>query len=76
MPEVNRVTGLALPASDELLAAQNLVLEMIASGARLDSVLRALADYIDQQQPAGMCSIFLLDPDGGALRLAATAKTP
>src|SRR2546423_8106826 len=76
MPEVNRVSGLALPTSDQLLAAQNLVLEMIASGAGLDGVLRALAAYIDQQDPAGMCSIFLVDPDGCTLRLGATAKLP
>ena len=72
--EVMQDSGLR--ASDQLLAAQNLVLEMIASGARLDSVLRALAAYIDQQEPAGMCSIFLLDPDGCTLRLGATAKLP
>src|SRR5258706_11351159 len=75
MPEGNRTTE-ALPTSDQLLAAQNLVLEMIASGAPLDHVLRALASYIDQQEPAGMCSIFLLDPDGRSLRLGATFKLP
>ena len=73
MPEDNRAPGSPLPASD-LLAAQNLVLEMIASGAPLDQVLRALAAYIDRE--AGMCSIFLLDPDGSTLRLAASEKLP
>src|SRR5438874_5976522 len=63
-------------ASPELLAAQSLVLETIASRAPLDDSLRALAAYIDLQHPRGMCSILLLDTKGGAPRLAAAPKLP
>jgi GAF domain-containing protein len=72
MPEVRA----ALKASKELLASQNLVLEMIVSGAPLDVVLRALAALIELRYQPAMCSIFLPDADGAALRLRAAPKLP
>jgi two-component system, cell cycle sensor histidine kinase and response regulator CckA len=66
----------ALRASDELLAAQNLVLEMIGSDAPLDAVLGAVTAFVDQQEPSGRCLILLLDPDGNSLRPAASSKLP
>src|SRR5258708_353884 len=46
-------------SSEQLLAAQKPVMELIASSAPLDDVLRALAALIDHQAPAGMCCIYL-----------------
>src|SRR6185436_19453022 len=73
---VNRVTGLAPLTSNQLPAAQNLVLEMIASGARLDGVLRTLAAFIDQRARPGRCCICLVDSDGRTLRVGATSRLP
>src|ERR1700704_3280258 len=72
MSEVNP----APQASRKLLVAQNLVLEMIISGAALDDVLRALAAYIEEQDRSVMCSIFLPDSNGATLRASATSKLP
>jgi two-component system cell cycle sensor histidine kinase/response regulator CckA len=72
----NRVSRVAPPGSDELLTAQSLVIEMIASGERLDGVLRTLAAFIDKQAPAGRCCIFLLNSDRRTLRVGATSKLP
>jgi two-component system cell cycle sensor histidine kinase/response regulator CckA len=72
MPDVNA----ALKASNKLLVAHNLVLEMIVSGAPLDDVLRAMATVIELRDPSARCSIFLPDPDGSILRLKAAPKLP
>ncbi len=62
---------LATRASDPLLVAQRLILEMIESRATLDSVLRAIAAFVDQHNPPSTCSIFILDPNGGAIQVGA-----
>jgi len=67
---------LGLRAPEQLLSAQHLVLEMVASGSPIDDVLRAIASFIDQQQPAGRSCIFLFDTDGRTLRLAVASKLP
>src|SRR2546422_8812372 len=59
----------------EVESSENLVLEMIAKDAPLDSVLRTLATLIDRQSKAGMCCIFLVDP-AGAWRVAAAPGLP
>jgi two-component system cell cycle sensor histidine kinase/response regulator CckA len=58
---------LAPHASDELLVAEQLILEMVDSGAALEDVLRAITAFVDRQNPAATCSIFVLDPAGGAV---------
>ena len=68
--------GRAPQASAELLAAQNLVLEMIALGSPLEKTLRALASYIELLDPAGACCLFLLQADGRTLQLAVASKAP
>jgi two-component system cell cycle sensor histidine kinase/response regulator CckA len=67
---------LGLRAPEQLLTAQHLVLEMIASGSPIDDVLRAITSFIDQQEPAGKSCISLLEPDGRTLRLAVASKLP
>src|SRR5579862_6002828 len=56
--------------------AQNLVLDMIVSGAPLDAVLRAMAALIELRDPSARCTIFLPDPDGSTLRLKVAPKLP
>src|SRR6266851_4321213 len=65
-----------LRAPEQLLTAQHLVLEMIASGSPIDDVLRAITSFIDQQEPSGKSCIALLEPDGRTLRLAVASKLP
>src|SRR5438105_2740345 len=74
MPEKNQEPGLRSP--EQLLAAQNLVLEMIALGSPLGDILRAITSFIDQQEPSGRCCIFLMEPDGRTLRLAVALNLP
>jgi two-component system, cell cycle sensor histidine kinase and response regulator CckA len=72
MPEVKA----ALKASKQLLASQNLALEMIVSGAPLDDVLRAVSALIELRDPPAKCAIFVPDPDGSVLRLKAAPNLP
>src|SRR5438128_1794126 len=74
MGKKNQEPGLRAP--EELLAAQNLVLEMIALGRPLEEVLRAIASFIDLLEPAGASCIFLLEPDGRTMKLAVASKLP
>jgi PAS domain S-box-containing protein len=76
MQKRNRETGWARPTSDQLLATQNLVLEMILAGDPLDEILRALADYLEQQQPAARCCVFIAEPGGNVLHPRAAANFP
>ena len=66
----------ALKASKKLLALQNLVLEMIVSGAPLDRVLQAIASLTELRDPSARCSIFLPDANGSTLRLKAAPNLP
>ena len=63
-------------ASQESRVAQTLILEMIQQGASLDDVLRAVATFVDQRNPAGKCCIFLLDPHRGPLQVGASPASP
>ena len=67
MSEENR----APRASEKLLAAQSLLLEMIESAAPLDEVLRRLALFLDRRNPARRCCLFVLDPEAASLRVSA-----
>lgn len=65
-----------MQAPEELLAAQNLVLEMIAAGSPLEEILYAVQSFIGRLEPDGVCGIFLLDPDGRTLQLGAPPVNP
>src|SRR5579863_6496210 len=62
---------LAPRASDELLMAQRLILEMTDYGGSLDEILRAIAAFVHRKNPAATCSILLLDPEASAVRIGA-----
>ena len=59
-----------------LLAGQNLILEMIATGAQLPDVLGKLAQFIEKQLPPSKCSFLLLDKNGVNLRHGAAPSLP
>src|SRR5271168_2713014 len=55
--------------SEEFRVEQHRILDMIESGAALDDVFRAIASFVEGKSPVGKCSMFILDPDGGALQI-------
>jgi two-component system cell cycle sensor histidine kinase/response regulator CckA len=55
---------------------QNLILKMIESGVALDGVMRAIAAFVDSQNPAGSCRIFVRNPKGGTLEIGASPASP
>ena len=59
----------------DLLAGQNRVLEMIASGAPLSDVLASLTRFIESQSAGLVCSVLLLDEDN-RLRQGAAPGLP
>ncbi len=59
-----------------LLCGQNRVLEMIAAGTDLASILESLLVTIEEQSPAMVLSVLLLDPHSGALRHVAAPRLP
>ena len=62
--------------SEQDLAAKNRTLELIAQDAELPTVLRSVLETIEQRDPELITSLFLIDPDGRHLRLAATLRLP
>jgi signal transduction histidine kinase/HPt (histidine-containing phosphotransfer) domain-containing protein len=62
--------------NEAFLAGQTWVLELLATGARLEDVLAALAQTVEEQAPGMRCSILLLDDDGRRLRHGAAPGLP
>ena len=63
--------------STMLLRGQNRVLQLLAQGKKLGSVLDELAKIIESQHPPGvLCSILLLDPQNNVLRHGAAPSLP
>jgi PAS domain S-box-containing protein len=59
-----------------LLAGENLVLEMIAKGDSLESILEALCRVVEQTASGGCCSVILIDPSGSKVQQAVTPSLP
>ena len=59
-----------------LLAGQNALLEMVASGARLEDTLDSLVRLIESQSGGAFCSVLLLDEDGRHMRCASGPRLP
>lgn len=60
----------------DLQAAEQRVLELVASGAELDHVLTELLLAVEEQLPATLGSILLLDAESRTLRVAAAPHLP
>ena len=65
-----------LQRREALLAAENRLLEMIATGTALEEILNALCQIIEEQSSGTIASVLLLDPDGAHLRVVAAPKLP
>ena len=79
--QVNQILGIAHDITERkraeaLLAGQNQVLDMIASGAPLAETLTALVSCIEEQSAGMLGSILLLDPDGIHVRHGAAPSLP
>jgi len=61
---------------DDLLQGQSEALELIASGASLDLVLRHIALLVERIAQPALCSIHLLDPEAKVLRHGAAPSLP
>jgi signal transduction histidine kinase len=59
-----------------LLAGQNRVLRMIASGEPLDRVLAELIRFMETESGEAICSVLLLEEDGQRLRWGAAPSLP
>jgi len=57
-------------------AGQQRVLELLATGERLEVVLDELARTIEAQHPEILCSILLVDPTGSRLRHTVSGSLP
>lgn len=61
---------------ERLLAGQNHILEMIASGVNLFELLKDLILFMEKESGRVLGSVLLLDPDGKALRTGAGPSLP
>jgi hypothetical protein len=62
--------------ADAVLAGENKVLEMIAGGSSLSSILEALCRVVEEMYPGSFCSILLLDANGERLWQGAAPSLP
>jgi PAS domain S-box-containing protein len=62
--------------AEALLAAEKRLLEMIATGVSLKEILNALCCIIEEQRPATLASVLLLNPDGVHLNVVAGPHLP
>ncbi|MBX6341222.1 MAG: PAS domain-containing protein, partial [Thermomicrobiaceae bacterium] len=66
----------ARKAAEALIDGQKQVLELIATGASLPSVLDAIVHLVEGLLPGQRCSVLLLDPGASTLRCAAAPSLP
>ncbi|WP_447969049.1 PAS domain S-box protein [Nitrospira sp. M1] len=79
--ESNVICGMATDITErkraeQLLQAQNTVLQLLACDEPLSHVLEKICLLIEQQRAGTYCSILLLDYDGRTLRLGAAPSLP
>ncbi len=66
----------ARKAAERIEAAQGQVLEMMAAGAPLGQILRAITVVVEQQSKGDVCSILRLDAEGKHVHGAASGSLP
>jgi PAS domain S-box-containing protein len=62
--------------AEGLLGGENLVLEMTAKGASLESILEALCRVVEQTASGCLCSVILIDPSGSKIEQAIAPSLP
>src|SRR5438094_10590426 len=65
-----------LEQGEALLAGENRLLEMVAKGEALSSILDGICRLVEQISSGSLCSILLLDANGGRLRHGAAPNLP
>src|SRR5437762_12604112 len=66
----------ALEQVETLLAGENRLLEMLAKGESLPSILDGICRLVEEISTGSMCSILLLDPHDHRLRHGAAPSLP
>ncbi|HYG58669.1 MAG TPA: cache domain-containing protein, partial [Symbiobacteriaceae bacterium] len=62
--------------TEAALAGHNAILSMVAHGAALPGVLRAVAHQVETEIPGARCAVFLLEQDAQRLRPFASPSLP
>jgi formate hydrogenlyase transcriptional activator len=62
--------------AESLLAGENFVLEMIAKGNSLESILEALCRVVEQTASGCRCSLMLIDPSGSKIQQTVAPSLP
>src|SRR5215831_17884579 len=62
--------------AEALLAGEKRLLEMIATGHALSTILEALCRLVEELSPGSLAAMLLLDPDGQRLRHGAAPSLP
>src|SRR6266576_6520132 len=75
LDECHRRMG-ELEQGEALLAGENRLLEMVATGERLPSILDGICRLVEEISPGSLCSILLLDADGDRLWHGAAPSLP
>lgn len=75
-PTVARSIALRVERAASLLAGQNRILRMIASGQPLERVLDELIRLMEDESGEALCSVLLLDEDHRRLRSGAAPSLP
>src|SRR6266550_4747497 len=75
LDECHRRMG-ELEQGEALLAGENRLLEMVATGERLPSILNGICRVVEEISSGSLCSILLLDPNGERLWHGAAPSLP
>src|SRR5258708_6005989 len=65
-----------LEPAEALLAGENRLLEMVAKGGALPSILEGICRLVEEISTGSLCSILLLDPKGDRLWHGAAPSLP
>src|SRR6266404_6084453 len=74
--EMGRFRMGELEQVEALLAGENRLLEMVAKGESLPSILDGICRLVEEISSGSLCSILLLDPKGNRLWLGAAPSLP
>src|SRR5436309_9238751 len=75
LDECHRRMG-ELEQGEALLAGENRLLEMVAKGEALPSILNGICRLVEETSSGSLCSILLLDPNGDRLWHGAAPSLP
>ncbi|HYV28607.1 MAG TPA: GAF domain-containing protein, partial [Candidatus Eisenbacteria bacterium] len=74
--EAGRLRLVELEQGEALLAGENRILEMVAKGGLLPSILDGICRLVEEISSESLCSILLLDPNGNCFWHGAAPSLP